>query len=80
MKVADSVHLKGDLKCSPHKNRKKRWGENDSRVKKHKGKDGAKQCKKSKEGEGGDFVCVFVSLFIFHRPQWETGKEAESLC
>lgn len=26
VKVADSVHLKGDLKCSPHKNRKKRWG------------------------------------------------------
>lgn len=28
----------------------------------------------------GDFVCVFVSLFIFHRPQWETGKEAEPSC
>lgn len=52
-------------------------GGNDSRVKKHKGENGAKQCRKSKRG---DFVCVFVSLFIFHRPQWEMGKEAESSC
>lgn len=71
MKVADSVHLKGDLKCSPHKNRKKRWGENDSRVKKHKGEDGAKQCRKSKGG-GGICVCVCEPVYF---PQTSVGDE-----